>query len=71
MFLLGFRFDIRERFRNSFISVIDRLVELRPVFCYEPVLGVPDVERCWLKFDIGDRVRIQMNGRLHWQKYSP
>ena len=50
---------------------IDGRIDIRAIFGRKSILRIPDIQRCRLKFDVGNRVRIQIDGRLHWSCYSP
>ena len=54
--------DRGQGFRNALVGVIDGLVEFRPVPRGQAVFRIPDIERCCLKFYVGNRVRIHLNG---------
>ena len=71
--MIAFRLDLDlgKRFGDTPIRVVDACVDVGPVFCRQPVLRIPDIQRRGLEFDVGGGVFIQIHGRLHRPIYSP
>jgi hypothetical protein len=71
LFALRLDLYIGQRARDAPIGIIYRFVDLAAVFGGQSILRVPDVQRCRLKFNIGNRLCVQIDGRLHWSCFSP
>ena len=64
------------QFKSAFTSwlyrlVINTAIDYRAVFGRQSIFRIPNIERRGLKLNVGNRVRIQNDSRLHRSFYSP